>query len=346
MYKYVSFMFLVASAILMVFTLAALFGGKVTPVGNNALAMLVYALPALIVGNLILLVYWLIRRRWNWTVMPLFALLCCIPYVGTFYQPGLFRQVNEEQPGVVVATYNVAAFKSEMSGFKSGDILSEMKRQKVDILCLQEYKDQIGDRRNSDNYKDYFPYFAFGHDDMVIYSRYPIRQAETIEFGNTNNSAMWADIDAAGTTFRVFNAHLETTGFNRTLRKVAKMEMEGLTVKENAIIKALYGNYTMGMIVRSRQCKIVADEIEASEYPVVVCGDFNDIPYSYTYHTMLGNLVDGFKECGSGFMSTYRGMKKFRIDYIFHDKSMKGLDYYKQDLTYSDHDPVFMKIAL
>ena len=339
-------MFLVLSAILMFFTLAALFGGKVTPIGNNALAMLVYALPGLLIGNALMLVYWLVRRRWQWSLMPLFALLCSIPYIGTFYQPSFFSKTDDSKAGLIVATYNVAAFSNETSGFKSGDILAEMKKNSVDVLCLQEYRDHSGDRLNSDAYKDYFPYFKFGHDDMIIYSRYPISQSEAIDFGDTNNSAMWADINVNGHMIRVFNAHLETTGFNRTMRKVAKMELQGLTVKENAIIKAIYGNYTMGMIIRSRQCDKVAQLIEESQLPVILCGDFNDVPYSYTYNRMLGDLVDGFKECGKGFMSTYRGRKKFRIDYIFHDKLLKGVSYYKQELSYSDHNPVFMKIEL
>ena len=62
---------------------------------------------------------------------------------------------------------------------------------------------------------------------------------------------------------------------------------------------------------------------------------------------MKGDLVDGFKECGSGWMYTFRGGKKnVRIDYIFHDKKYKGLTYYKKELTYSDHFPVFMKIEM
>ena len=60
---------------------------------------------------------------------------------------------------------------------------------------------------------------------------------------------------------------------------------------------------------------------------------------------MKGDLVDGFKECGKGLMHTFRGNKKVRIDYIFHDESMTGEKYYKLDLSYSDHCPVFMKIS-
>jgi hypothetical protein len=58
-----------------------------------------------------------------------------------------------------------------------------------------------------------------------------------------------------------------------------------------------------------------------------------------------GDLVDGFVECGKGYMSTMRGKKSVRIDYIFHDKNLEGLSYYKLNVSYSDHDPVFMKIA-
>ena len=64
------------------------------------------------------------------------------------------------------------------------------------------------------------------------------------------------------------------------------------------------------------------------------------------YNTVLGNMVDGFKECGSGWARTFRGGKKIvRIDYIFHDEALKGLSYYKSELTYSDHYPVFMKLS-
>jgi endonuclease/exonuclease/phosphatase family metal-dependent hydrolase len=56
-------------------------------------------------------------------------------------------------------------------------------------------------------------------------------------------------------------------------------------------------------------------------------------------------MVDGFKECGAGWMYTFRGRKAVRIDYIFHDSFFKGLTYYKEDLTTSDHLPVFMKVT-
>ena len=345
--KYFSFTILIITVLLMIFTIVGLYGGDVQPAGNTARAMLVYALPVLIAADFVLLVFWLVMRRWHWALIPLIAILCCIPYSQTIYQFGSIDATADSKPGVKIATYNVARFSRETSGFIAQDILSEMKKQKVDVVCFQEYNDQCGDKKNSDSYKDYFPYMAMGESDMMIYSRYPIIKSKNLNFEMTNNSAMWADINVKGTALRVYNAHLETTGINTTLHKAGKLINQGLDVESNALLRAFYGNYTLGMIARSGQANVLAMDMRDCELPVIVCGDFNDVPYSYVYNTMLGDKVDGFKECGSGFMYTFRGgNKKVRIDYIFHDKGMTGLSYYKRELSYSDHNPVFMKIGL
>ncbi len=345
-FKYISFMILVISTLLAVFTLFGLFGGYVDPATGTAMAMLVYVLPYLLIGNVIMVIYWLVRRRWIWLCIPVVPLLCSIPYLGTIYQTGLFNS-SSTSSGLKIATYNVEAFGREITGFKAEDILTEMRKQGVDIMCIQEYYETRGNKLNSESYKTYFPYMALGRSDMAVYSRYPLGEPQIIDFGNTNNSGMWVDVNVNGRKIRIFNVHLETTGFNRALHNIAKQAASGTHVEDNAIVRAIYGNYTRGMAIRARQADQVAREIENTEIPVIVCGDFNDVPYSYVYNTMLGDLVDGFKECGEGFMYTMRGRKfKVRIDYIFHSEELEGEAYYREDLNYSDHYPVFMKIAL
>ncbi|SED97657.1 endonuclease/exonuclease/phosphatase family protein [Prevotella sp. lc2012] len=343
--KYFALMMLIITFLLMIMTFTGLYGGHVHPGGNTARAMLVYALPILIIGNAIFLIYWLILRRFHWAIMPLVTLLCCIPYIGTLYQFRSFDEKTDAKPGIKVATYNVAMFGRETSGFMAQDILSEMKKQKVDVVCFQEYLDQSGDKKNSDSYKDYFPYMAVGESDMVIYSRYPIKQSKNLPFEMTNNSAMWAEVEVNDHVYRIYNVHLETTGINGTLHRAAKIARNGFDVQNNTLISAIYGNYTVGMIARSGQADVVAMDMRESKVPIIVCGDFNDVPYSYVYNTLLGDKIDGFKECGDGFMFTYRGNKKVRIDYVFHDQQLEGISYYKRELSYSDHYPVFMKMS-
>ena len=158
-----------------------------------------------------------------YALIPVITIACCIPYIGTIIQ---FRSVDkkaEAEKGLKIATYNVAMFGRETSGFMALDILAEMRRQKVDICCMQEYQNVSGDKKNSDSYKDYFPYMAVGRDDMVIFSRYPIKGSKKLLFDDTNNSAMWADIDVKGHMIRVFNVHLQTTGISGTLHRASKV---------------------------------------------------------------------------------------------------------------------------
>ena len=348
-YKYAAAMFLTLQVVVSIFTLVGLFGGNVTPVGNTARAMCVYILPILIAANIVLMLYWIIRRKWLFLAIPVLTVACCIPYIGTYYQFSLENPQKNTQNGLKIASYNVAMFKRETSGFMAQDILAEMRRQKVDILCMQEYNEISGDQKNSESYKEYFPYQQVGRSDMVIFSRYPITGSKTILFEETNNSAMWADINVNGKEFRVFNVHLETTGINGTLHRASKtMFQQHQEVDKSRLMNAIVGNYTLGLMFRSGQAITIANEKRESDKPTILCGDFNDVPYSFVYNTVKGDMVDGFKECGAGWMYTYRGMKNkpVRIDYIFHDESIKGLAYYKTDLTYSDHFPVFMKIAL
>ena len=160
--KYFAFMILIITVLMMIFTIVGLFGGDVYPGGNMARALLVYVLPLLMAANMILLIYWLIMRRWHWAVMPFITLLCCIPYSQTLYKFGSPDEANGKQTGLTIATYNVARFNGETSGFIALDVLAEMKKQKVDILCMQEYGEWSAGKRNSESYKEYFPYMQYG----------------------------------------------------------------------------------------------------------------------------------------------------------------------------------------
>jgi len=209
-YKYVAMMFLVLQLIVSAYTFLGLFGGDVNPAGNMARAMVVYILPILIVINFLLLIYWLVRKRWFIAILPVVTIACCIPYIGTVVQ---FGSVNEKPASpqakeLVVATYNVARFNRETSGFLSQDILAEMKRQKVDVFCIQEFMENSGDHNNVESYKEYFPYVAKAGRDCVIFSRYPIKKTKPFLFEDSNQAGMYSDINVGGQTIRVFCVHL------------------------------------------------------------------------------------------------------------------------------------------
>ena len=79
----------------------------------------------------------------------------------------------------------------------------------------------------------------------------------------------------------------------------------------------------------------------------IVCGDFNDVPVSYTYHTVSGNLQDAFVEAGRGFSPTFSNkFSIFRIDYALLDPAFKVNSYRVVHKELSDHYPVVVTFNL
>lgn len=338
--------------ILLIFTFVGLYGGTVTPAGHTMRAFTTMVLPFIIVCDFLVLIYWAIRRSW-FVIIPIIPIVCCWNYIGTMFQFG--GKPDNVNAAFTVASYNVRMFNRDGTGVVALDIMNNIQKEGADIVCLQEFDNSMsGDQRSvGEKFKDTYPYQALSGD-MVIMSRFPIKKDKQMPFEMSNNGGMWADvkIDDAH-TIRVFNVHMETTGINSTLHRAAKngdiptdsMGIDGLQISKK-VANNIMDNYVFNSVVRGGQAVTIANEKHNSPYPIVLCGDFNDVPYSYTYNTLLGELNDGFREGGHGYAATYRGAKGlFRIDYIFHAEGMKSEDYYTVDLNYSDHNPVFSKIT-
>ncbi|MBP7497961.1 MAG: endonuclease/exonuclease/phosphatase family protein, partial [Bacteroidales bacterium] len=101
-------------------------------------------------------------------------------------------------------------------------------------------------------------------------------------------------------------------------------------------------------IKRAAQVDIVNKHIAKCTYPVIVCGDFNDTPLSYSYKSIIKSkkLKDSYIEAGNGFSQTYAGtaFPSFRIDYILHSSVFKTLNYSRDKIYFSDHYPVRVEI--
>jgi hypothetical protein len=137
----------------------------------------------------------------------------------------------------------------------------------------------------------------------VTMSRFPIISMNEIRFENSRNITIYTDIVANGDTVRVFNVHLHSYGIDP--KDYTIMESGVTSEQDLKEAREVGSKLKRGFQMRASQVETIRVMIEESPYPVIVCGDLNDVPASYAYQQLRKGLKDAFVSSGKGLGSTY-----------------------------------------
>jgi len=326
------------------------------------MAFLGLAFPFLFVVNCLFGLYYGFSKSKR-VFVPIIAVVSTFLHVPAFLQLHAI-DLPKNPNGKVL---NVMSFNTHYMGaydYNGGDsnfFFNMLDTLDPDIICLQEFANLGGNyekpmfkkffnqyekfyRVNADALSNSFP-TGYG---VCIFSKYPVVNKGFLELENQNsNLTVFADILVGTDTIRVVNTHLKSIVFDKEDYK---------TVEE---IKAVDDNiepYQLRKIVaklkyafqyRARQAEKIREKLNACQYPIILCGDFNDSPTSYSYNIIRGKLKDSFMESAKGMSRTYIGkMPSFRIDYILHDPRWKSYNYKTNTLNFSDHKMVSCSIVV
>lgn len=175
---------------------------------------------------------------------------------------------------------------------------------------------------------------------MIIFSKYPIINKDLIHLDkNSNNQMMYVDLKIRKDTLRVYNIHLQSMAISEK-----EIDKAGISDDESqSNLLRVMKRLKNGFKNRSIQTDLLKKHIEDCPYPVLVCGDLNDLPYGYCYNSLSDGLSNAFEEKGSGMGVTYRGkIRLLRIDNQFFDPSVLKINSFStlDTVKYSDHFPI------
>ncbi|MBK8701985.1 MAG: endonuclease/exonuclease/phosphatase family protein [Saprospiraceae bacterium] len=339
---------LVINVLLCLATLFAYAAPHVDPQQYWVFAFFGLIYPVLILLLLVSATYWLfIDIRW--------ALLSILT-IAVGYQ-SIFNYFSFHSGAVISGANDISVVSFNIgNALEAYDRRSELKANKLqkmkeflrrfqdeDIICLQEVGAYASDLLRN-NFGDYHVHkFNKG---AVILSKHKITKKGQIEFGTRTNSCLWADIAIGEDTVRIYSIHLQSN-------KITKDANEVLTkgsLKEDKTWDGIFGilkKYRYHHKARSIQARTVREHIDLSPYPVLICGDFNDVPMSFTYRHLQSGLTDAYKEKGTGIGSTFNGKIPFlRIDYILVSPSLRVNKFNVIRENFSDHYPVAALLSL
>ena len=180
---------------------------------------------------------------------------------------------------------------------------------------------------------------------LAIYTRYPILKKELIEYESKGNVSVAFHLLVDGDTVVVVNNHLQSIGYTESDKDAFNQIIKGETNKELAEVESrkIVDKYQKAMVQRYPQVDSVLNYIDKyAGYSMIVCGDFNDGPISYTRRMLSRNLVDCFVESGTGLGITYHKKRFYvRIDHILcSDDWMPYKCVVDNEIKESDHYPV------
>lgn len=326
------------------------------------------AYPLLLLLNILFILFWAIKRS-KYLVLSLFFIL--VGYVPLKKHFGLHAAPEEkiikhpDSSSIRVLTYNIHLFRREDSDVqpKTKEEVTELiKSVSPDIVCLQEFYTRKKGKHNIKRQMaaslglpfSYFhpvienEYEAYG---LIILSRYPIKNTGSIpayQGKRTLNEVIYTDIVKGGRSFRVYNIHLQSIGFQpQDYAFVKDVQKRAFEPDNVASTKRIGGRLKRAFLERSIQAKHVKEDIDRCRKPFIITGDFNDTPLSYAVNTISSNLNNSFSKKGSGWGVTYNGdFPNFQIDYILTSKNFEVKNYQILKKKLSDHYAVWSDLKL
>lgn len=354
---------LASNIVAVFFLIMTLIGTFINPDKLFFAAYFALFFPIIVIVNIAFVVFWLMVRKWLF-ILSLAFLLMASSEIGDVY-PLHFSKKEEVKISkkITLLTYNTMGMGKLVEHTKKtpNKVIQYIIEQDADIVCLQEYSvsdlDQYLSTKDVYRIFDKYPYkhiylISSGkhtrHNGMATFSKFPIVDKQYVDYTSNFNSSIYTDIKIGDDTIRIVNNHLESNKVTEQ-DKVLPLKLKENFDTENLSDITRHFSRKLGVAykIRAKQADAVAKVIKSSPYKTIVCGDFNDVPASYAYTKIRGDLKDAFSEIGSGFGFTFQDKWYFfRIDYILYDANAFTVSSFKTDkVKYSDHFPVSCTIG-
>lgn len=282
-------------------------------------------------------------------IIQFILLVLYLPFLWATYQPfgtnTLPTQTSSKAFSVL--SYNVHVFNSypilqQQKPHAAKEMRAWVTNNQAEIQCFQEFFNanaspefdmirQLAINRNYHYHASSGDLEAKnGYFGLIILSKFPIVRRGELPFEKRESNyqaCIWADILHGKDTIRIINVHLESFILSGAL-----------DIQE--ILPALAKGFTK----RAKQIELLTHFLAKTPYKTILTGDFNDLPYSYSYQALKRYLYNAFESCGAGFGTTHASvgnLPRIHIDNQFYGKGLKCTGFrtfYEQ--TSSDHAPI------
>lgn len=351
---------IVGNLLLAAALLFSAYGGMINPEVTAIGSISAMLFPVILLVTVFVTVIDLIWFRKQAVVNVISIILCVVPIWNlcplNFFRPSVESIEESGEECIKVMTFNTLNFESFSESSHRNDrsdddnpTLQYLLDQNVDIVLCQEARNlyEKSDKHFTSEQrrllKEKYPYMFATKRGMAILSKYPFEKVPVCVADPNQLDLYRYDVDVNGHTVHVFNVHMQSIGLNSADKKLYHDLTEGSTGMGLHMIRVtLLSKLAKAFKLRALQAQDVRNALDLVDGMVILCGDFNDIPGSYTARTIESDdMTDAYSVAGLGPAITYHGNRFFfRIDHMFCRGPIEALRVWRGECTYSDHYPL------
>ena len=306
-------------------------------------------------------IYWFIIRAWSRAAINTVMLFISLPTL-LLYAPIRVRQTPpiDRENWIKVLSLNANAFQFSNLGPKDQHPTTDyLAKSDADIICLQEAwlssnKSKYMSERSLQHSLKEYPYYSSAYavkdhgSRLIVLSKYPILSTRPIDLHSKFNGGAVFTILVGEKKLILYNLHLESFGFTKEEQKhYFQLAQE---VNPKGFTQAVGGRFSPAFKRRAKQVEQVYQDINYQESPyLLVCGDFNDTPISYTHHRLSTGLHDAIASTGRGVNYSYyfKSLIGVRIDHMLYSDQIEArAAYVDRTAEISDHKPIICYFKL
>lgn len=281
------------------------------------------AFPLFALINGLFLLFW-VFFWWRGVIIPVLGFLACYFPMRAFCPLNL--PYDPPRDAIQLVSMNVMHFSYPMPE-DSVDALHTIKRYidrtKPDIACFQEvspFREQWNTLGGKDRNIEYIDHNG---NVLLTMSRFPIIGKERIPYESAGNLSAAFHLLIDGDTVTLISNHFQSFSLSKEERSEVGKIIDGSGDRNprstgNRLLISKIVNVTRRRAPQINAVTHYIDSIRSKGRSVIVCGDFNETPISFSHRQMEKRLTDCYSSTatGPGFTFEQNGMH-FRIDHIF-----------------------------
>ena len=351
----------IVSIVVFLLTMASAYGGRVNPEYLTIPAVLCLALPYFALLTIILIVFWAISKKVIFTTLGVLTLIACSGPLGQAMPLHTGAKAEPGQQTFKIISWNVLHTDDlKKPDYPGNRAVEFMVNSGADVICLAELNNFSSAELKKaspaliDSLIRTYPYRAgLSTTDIKILSKYPVtREGHSYITDAGHHRFDFFKVNFPGSKIlNIGMVHLYSYDLTEEERQVIKemKSVDGAKASMKELKGSILGKLRNAFRQRADNARVLRkaiDEIRPSA-PLIVCGDFNDVPASYAYNLIMGDdMHDAYAETNMGFTWTYnKHLFLFHIDQMLYRGDIVPLKVKVGKINTSDHYPLIGEFA-